>query len=120
GTYGQWFFDISHQFHEKYKNKHHLSHLCAVISADTSKKSNEEKISQILQELQQITGYTHLKSAHHRIITVQAATHLVRPSQTSCMLPDHLIDACEQPISGELPATIESAIVRGEQAVLHL
>jgi len=119
-TYGQWFFDVSYQFYKGDKNKQHLSHLCAVISADTSKKKHTEKIYQILQELQQITGHIHLEPVHHRIITVQVATHLVRPSQTSFMLPNHIIDACEQPVSGELPATIESAIVRGEQAVFQL
>ncbi|MDQ6956350.1 MAG: FAD-dependent oxidoreductase [Mariprofundaceae bacterium] len=120
GTYGQWFFDISHQFHEKYENSQHLSHLCAVISADTSNKTHEEKVSTILQELQKITGRTHLKPIHQRIITVQAATHLVRPAQTPFVLPKHIIDACEQPIPGELPATIESAIMRGEHAILQL
>ena len=119
-TYGQWFFDISHQFHENNEKSHHLSHLCAVISADTSNKTHAEKVSTILQELQKITGCTHLKAIHQRIITVQAATHLVRPPQTPSVLPKHIIDACEQPISGELPATIESAIMRGEHAILQL
>jgi len=119
-TYGQWFFDISHQFHKKELNKHHLSHLCAVISADTSTKSNQEKINAIINELQQITGKSDLKPIYQRIIAVQAATHLVRPVQPLLALPNHLIDACEQPIHGELPATIESAIMRGEQAVLQL
>ena len=120
GTYGQWFFDISHQFHQKEINKHHLSHLCAVISADTSTKSNQEKIKSIIHELQKITGKANLKPIYQRIIAVQAATHLVRPTQSSFTLPHYLIDACEQPRPGELPATIESAIVRGEQAVLQL
>ncbi|MDQ6968733.1 MAG: FAD-dependent oxidoreductase, partial [Mariprofundaceae bacterium] len=120
GTYGQWFFDISHQFHEKEQKSHHLSHLCVVISADTSMKSPEEKLSQVLHELQKITAQAHLEPVHQRIISVQAATHLVRPCQASFPLPNHLIDACEQPTLGELPATIEAAIVRGEQAVLQI
>ncbi len=119
-TYGQWFFDISYQFHKKEGNKHHLSHLCAVISADTSIKSNQEKINAIINELQQITGKPDLKPIYQCIIAVQAATHLVRPVQPLVALPNHLIDACEQPTHGELPATIEAAIVRGEQAVLQL
>jgi len=120
GTYGQWFFDISHQFHKENEGNNHLSHLCAVISADTSTKSNQEKINSIINELQQIMGKSDLKPIYQRIIAVQAATHLVRPVQLHFALPNHLIDACEQPIHGELPATIESAIVRGEQAVLQL
>lgn len=120
GTYGQWFFDVSHQFHEKEQNKQYLSHLCAVISADESVQSSDDKVVKILQELQQITGHTDLKPIHQRIITVQAATHLVRPTHASFSLPEHLIDACEQPVPGELPATIESAIMRGEHAALLL
>ena len=116
-TYGQWFFDISHQFHE---NKQHLSHLCAVISADESLQRSEKKVAKIIQELQQISGHTDLKPTYQRIITVQAATHLVRPTHASFALPKYLIDACEQPVPGELPATIESAVVRGEQAALQL
>ena len=120
GTYGQWFFDVSYQFHQKTQNDQHLSHLCAVISADKSIKSNNEKLALIMDELQKITGHNKLKAVHQRIITVQAATHLVRPAQPCFELPNQLIDACEQPVPSELPATIEAAIVRGEQAVLQL
>jgi len=120
GTYAQWFFDISYQFDENNKNIHHLSHLCAVISADSKLKSNEEKLEKTLIELQKLTGNRHVKPVHHRIISVQEATHLVRPAQTLIALPQHLIDACEQPLPGELPATIETAILRGEKAASQL
>ncbi|MDQ6955102.1 MAG: FAD-dependent oxidoreductase [Mariprofundaceae bacterium] len=118
-TYGQWFFDVSHQFNQNTADKHTLSHLCAVISADKSKRSKQEKVHLIINELRSITGDKHLDARHYQITTVQAATHLVRPS-IALLLPDRLIDACEQPALGELPATIESAIVRGEQAAIKI
>jgi len=119
GTYGQWFFDISYQFQENNQKTTQLSHLCVVISADCSQKSNHEKLCQVLSELQRITGNSQLQAVHQRIISVQEATHLVRPAKP-LSLPKHLIDACEQPSSGALPATIEAAIVRGEQAITQL
>jgi len=119
GTFGQWFFDISYQFYRKSKKIAQLSHLCVVISADASSQTNEEKISQILHELASITGNKSLKPIHHRIVNVQAATHLVRPKE-HIQLPESLIDACEQPTPGGLPATIESAVLRGEQAIMQL
>jgi len=115
GTYGQWFFDISQQMHEKTK----LSHICVVISADNHLKSHDEQLATVIKELEAITGKAHLTPKYHRIITVQAATHVVRPHAT-VELPETWIDACEQPLPGELPATIESAVLRGEQAVHRL
>jgi len=119
GTFGQWFFDISYQFKEKYQKIPQLSHLCVVISADTSQQTNKEKMAQVLHELASITGNKNLKPVHHRMVNVQAATHLVRPKE-HIQLPSSLIDACEQPVAGELPATIESAVLRGEQAIMQL
>ena len=103
GTYGQWFFDVSQQMHEKIA----LSHICAVISADNNLKSHDEQLAAVIKELQAITHRHDLTPKYHHIITVQAATHVVRKTW---------VDACEQPLPGELPATIESAVLRGEQA----
>jgi phytoene dehydrogenase-like protein len=111
GTYGQWFFDISAQMGERDAPYH----ICAVISADAAGQSNEVRLQQVTKELQQITGHAAHEIVHHRIVQVRHATTLVsglsRPA-----LPDHVIDACEQPRPGELPATIETAIQRGETA----
>jgi len=115
GTYGQWFFDVSQQMHEQTK----LSHICAVISADNNPKNHNEQLATVIKELQVMTGKHHLVPKYHRIITVQAATHVVRP-HTPIELPQTWIDACEQPLPGELPATIESAVLRGEQAAHRL
>jgi glycine/D-amino acid oxidase-like deaminating enzyme len=111
GTYGQWFFNISQQYNTSSK----YTHLCAVISADQSGIRQSEKINTILRELEYITGKAHLQPVHQRIITIQAATHLVG-SISPPPMPSNIIDACEQPIEGELPATIETAIIRGEKA----
>ena len=110
GTYGQWFFDIRQQHQSS-----GLSHVCAIISADRSPLSQQEKSSQILRELSLITGKTKLHPIHSKVISVHHATHLVRPYPL-LHLPQHVVDACEQPRLGELPATIETAIERGEQA----
>ena len=119
GTYGQWFFDISHQFNTPLE-KSSLTHLCAVISADESKQSKQYKINTVLKELRQLTkqNQNQLQPLHQHMITVHTATHLVRPKQ-SLSMPKHIIDACEQPHDGELPATIESAISRGKEAAIQ-
>jgi len=112
GTYGQWFFDVSQQ----HNDNEGLSHVCVVISADQSKLSKQEKIGRVLKELQAITQQPMLKPIHHQMITVKDATHVVR-SQATVTMPKGLMDACEQPQSGELPATIETAILRGEEVI---
>jgi len=119
GTYGQWFFDISHQFNENNHKNTQLSHLCAVISADQSHQSKQDKVTTVLAELQEITGIKTLKPVYQQVITVHAATHLVRPKE-HISLPQCIIDACEQPVESELPATIETAVLRGEQAIEQL
>ncbi|MDQ6952369.1 MAG: FAD-dependent oxidoreductase [Mariprofundaceae bacterium] len=114
-TYGQWFFDVSQQHHEHTG----LSHLCVVISADQSKLSKQEKIGRVLKELQAITQQPTLKPIHHQMITVKDATHVVR-SHATLTMPTCIMDACEQPQSGELPATIETAVLRGEEVARKL
>jgi len=113
GTYGQWFFDIRQQHQSS-----GLSHLCAIISADHGSLSQQEKIAQVLQELARITGKANLHPIHSKVISVRHATHLVRPYPMAD-LPPHILDACEQPHPGALPATIETAIERGEQAAVQ-
>ncbi|MDX8397655.1 MAG: FAD-dependent oxidoreductase [Mariprofundaceae bacterium] len=120
GTYGQWFFDISKQFKQPHQPQQpQLSHLCAVISADSNKQNNQAKIETVCKELQKITSQPHLKPIFQKLICVKQATNLVRDYKTFT-LPQGMIDACEQPALGALPATIEAAIIRGEQAALAL
>jgi len=116
GTIGQWFFDVSAQMSETTKDQHHLHHYCAVISADQTSQHDLNLLQTITQELRAITGDLALKPVHYRIIREKRATVLVRPHSDEQALSGALIDASERPTPGELPATIESAVQRGEQA----
>lgn len=111
GTYGQWFFDIGRQSGRTSAPGHY----CAVVSADHSGFDAQTMVDTICDELRRITGRPLPEPVHHRIVCEKRATVLVhneRPPQYG----RHLIDACEQPLSGELPATIETAVRRGEAA----
>ncbi len=114
GTTGQWFFDISAQMQQS--PAQHLKHYCAVISADQNTCDDLKLVNTILDELRTITGTHALKPVHYRIIREKRATVLVRPDMDKYNLPEAIIDASERPSPGELPATIESAVQRGEQA----
>jgi len=115
GTLGQWFFDISSQM--KQINPP-LRHLCAVISADqvTNRMDNDQLADQLNREFSLLSGIT-CSPSHIRIVREKRATVLVRPRDceagSKCV-----IDASESPIPGELPATIEGAVQRGEKAAL--
>ena len=113
GTKGQWFFDVSQQMSQNRS----LSHLCAVISADDGRVSASTLVRQIATEIQAICGLEQpLAPVHIRIVREKRATVLVRPRESENTLPAHTIDASERPSPGELPATIESAVRRGETA----
>ena len=115
GTTGQWFFDVSQQMMQSTP----LRHLCAVISADDNPSSASDLVHQITTEIQAICGLKQpLFPVHFRIIREKRATVLVRPQETAYICPAHIIDASERPRPGELPATIESAIRRGEIAAI--
>ena len=110
GTHGEWFFDISSQMHETGK----LQHLCGVISADNSGMPEAELLKTLCSEIEKICGSS-VQPVHHRLVREKRATVLVRP-YAQPQLPDWLIDASERPLPGELPATIEMAVRRGEKA----
>lgn len=113
GTTGQWFFDVSQQT----KQSTSLHHLCAVVSADDGRTSASDIVHQITAEIQAICGLKQpLSPVHFRIVREKRATVLVRPQKSENALPAHTIDASERPLPGELPATIESAVRRGEAA----
>jgi len=114
GGMGQWYFDISQQWQTCSPR---TSHICAVISADSSDLSAAVMIQRCLHELAGLCGMsTPPKLIHSRIVREQRATVLVRAEEGEHMLPDRIIDASERPVPGQLPATIESAVRRGEQA----
>lgn len=110
-TRGQWYFDITQQMGG---NSGGLRHLCAVISGVEQQGCPATLVEQIGDEIARLT-HCDILPFHHRLVVERRATVLVRPSPL-LSLPDRIIDACEQPEPGALPATIESAVQRGEQA----
>ncbi len=118
GTLGQWFFDISAQMSAQASGQNRsvrpLRHLCVVISADPQNMARNELINQVQQELSSISGFSH-SPAHVRLVREKRATVLVRQHRPASTMPG-IIDASESPWPGELPATIEFAVQRGEKA----
>ncbi|WP_370465533.1 FAD-dependent oxidoreductase [Mariprofundus sp. NF] len=111
GTSGEWFFDVSQTFEESPP----LRHLCVVISADESRISDEVLVAQISHEINLICDVESVP-VHHRIIREKRATVLVRESQPMLTASSRILDATESPAPGQLPATIEFAVLRGEKA----
>ncbi len=115
GTTGQWFFDVSQQIPEQTVSPYR--HLCVVISADQRDISRRQRIFEVCRNLQDITGKkSPIKPAHVRMVREFHATTQVRPEESQIRLSERVIDASEAPLPGEFPATIESAVIRGEQA----
>ncbi|WP_167631177.1 hydroxysqualene dehydroxylase [Mariprofundus ferrooxydans] len=111
---GQWYFDVSQQWLTTTPGKH----ICAVISADEGHRSGPDLVRCCIDELSQLCGMSQQPELiHSRIVSERRATTLVRPDHSGgeC-LPASIINACEVPLPGQLPATIESAVRRGEIA----
>ncbi len=118
GTTGQWFFDVSQQMPEQAESPYR--HICAVISADQRDAPRQQRIAEVCLELQEIMGRkSPLKPEHVRMVREFHATTQVRTRATEAHMPERIIDASEAPLPGEFPATIEAAVIRGEQAVKH-
>jgi len=115
GTRGQWFFDISSQMGHAQPT---LRHLCVVISAAEDKLDGDQLVHQLNRELSLICGIISAPS-HSRIVHEKRATVLVRPNNGSAG-SRCIIDASESPMPGELPATIEFAVLRGEKAAMDI
>jgi len=112
GTLGQWFFDVSAQMGQL---KPDVRHLCAVISAVEENYIDSHQLAdQISHELAKLCGIDQ-KPTHSRIVCEKRATVLVRPGYPKAVI-GNIVDASESPVSGELPATIEFAVQRGEKA----
>ena len=117
-TTGQWFFDVSSQMHCGDSSHKQMRHLCAVISADQSSLDDLTLVQIIKDEIRNITSHHTLTPVHYRIIREKRATVLVRNKDAEKDIPQAIIDASERPTPGQLPATIESAIQRGEKAAV--
>lgn len=116
GTLGQWFFDVSRQMNESPDRDSGSWHACIVISADALHPRDEGWQRRAIAELAEITGREQLnRPIRRRVIQEVRATALVRPGLPPS-LPESLVDAREAPAPGELPATIEAAVRRGEAA----
>ncbi|HIP07178.1 MAG TPA: FAD-dependent oxidoreductase [Mariprofundaceae bacterium] len=117
GTYGQWLFDVSAMM----KKQGGLQHLCVIISADESDLPQQTLIDLALKEIEMMLGKKLPEPKKVRFIREKRATVLVR-NTGSVDLPSHVFDAVEAPSSGQLPATIELAVISGEKAarLVHL
>jgi len=130
-TTGQWFFDVSSQMDstttqasastDSAGNDESLRHICAVISADDGTLQGHGLEQRVCVELAKLSGSPdRLEALHSRIVSEHHATTSVAgimpESRLMSGLPANLIDACEAPRAGELPATIEYAVKRGNQA----
>lgn len=113
GTYSQWLFDVSAMMNESGQ----LQHVCVTISADTSTMSQEEICHKVWLEIETMACRTLKAPRKTRLIREKRATTLVRPIK-AVALPPHIIDAGEAPYPGQLPATIELAVISGEKAAL--
>jgi len=117
-TSSQWFFDVSQQMQNKEASPYR--HICAVISADSLVVSRKQRVSEVCRDLQHITGRkTAIQPAHIRMVREIHATTQVRPRAATTYMHKNIIDATEAPLPGDFPATIEAAVMRGEQAAKH-
>jgi len=118
GTHGQWFFDVSSQMQMNSnldkENRPSLRHICCVISADDGALHGRKLEQKVIAELAQFTGTNrapeYVRTVSEQHATTSVSTHANQP------LPTGLFNAFEAPVSGELPATIESAVQRGQKA----
>lgn len=113
GTRGQWYFDISTQM-----NRSRAQHICAVISAEDV-ADKEQLVADICSELAKMSGIDHLQPSYSKIVTEQRATVLVR-AEHQRVESGTIIDASEAPLPGDFPATIEAAVLRGEETAKSL
>ncbi len=117
GTYGQWLFDVSVMMGQK----DGLQHLCVTVSADESEASQDELVALVLDELGKVVGEKIAEPEKIRFIREKRATVLVQKG-LDVNFPRHVFDAGEAPYPGQLPATIELAVISGEEVAkkVHL
>ena len=114
GTHCQWLFDVSSM-----TNELKSGHYCVTVSADQSGMSHEECLTKVLSEIGQMLPHGLPELLKSKIVCEKRATTLVRKRE-GVILPSHIIDAGEAPVPGDLPATIERAVISGESVVERL
>ncbi len=114
GMRGQWYFDISQQMQSGDSTRH----ICVVISASGVRGVERRRLlTEIRRELEELMpAAPGLELLHHRIVCERHATTSVSARIRKPELPPNLIDAVEAPAAGDLPATIEAAVRRGDEA----
>jgi hydroxysqualene dehydroxylase len=118
GTLAHWFFDIDQQMPGS--EKHRFRHFCAVISADAPAPSQDWTMP-LCDELSRMLGRpAPLRPRHVRRVHEQRATTLVRATGARPALPPAILDAGEHPQPGDLPATVETAVMRGRSAAAEI
>ncbi len=115
GTYGQWLFDVSKMMYATAG----LHHVCIIISADETKLSQKELIDIVFHEIETMLGRALPEPKKVRFIREKRATVLVK-NHVALDLPEHVFGAGEAPVPGELPATIELAVISGENVALRV
>ncbi len=110
GTYSQWLFDVN-----KMISHQGLYHYSVTVSADGSAMNQEECLQQVLLELEQVVNQR-CHPVKSRVVKEKRATVLVR-RHSDVKLPQHVFDASESPQPGDLPATIELAVLTAEKTV---
>jgi len=120
GTTGQWFFDVTSQMPGQPRAEaggKRLRHICAVISADEQALRDEKKLAVIIRELAEIEGNGKRREPYlARVVSEHHATVSVHSGELDLPLPDNVISACEAPLAGDIPATIEAAVRRANHA----
>ncbi|MDQ6964495.1 MAG: FAD-dependent oxidoreductase [Mariprofundales bacterium] len=111
GTVGQWFFDIDAMTNKRSTTHHY----CIVISDAHS--HHGELYNTLIRELSAVADTEILSPVAHKRVTIHHATHPVR-NTTPPALPPSIVDSCEQPLPGELPATMERAVATGYNAAM--
>jgi len=115
GTYGQWLFDVSKMM----RATTGLHHVCIIISADETELLQKELIDIVFHEIETMLGRALPEPKKVRFIREKRATVLVK-NHVALDLPKHVFDAGEAPTPGELPATIELAVISGETVALRV
>ena len=114
GATGQWFFDVSQQMPDV-RPPRNLRHICCVISAADAIADKRALTSTLVQELGAIAN-RRLAPVHARIVHEHFATTGIAMHALEDHPGDALVNACEAPQAGDFPATIESAVLRGQRA----
>lgn len=119
-TTGQWFFDVTSQMPGRPRAEaggKRLRHICSVISADRQGLRDEKRLAEILRELTEIEGSGKPRKPYlTRVVSEHHATVSVHPGEHDLPVPDKVFCACEAPLAGDIPATIEAAVRRANQA----